>query len=40
MVEIPVETWLYNLGSNQLMRRLRFEDGKVVEIETLGYGFN
>jgi hypothetical protein len=21
------------------MRRLRFEDGKVVEIETLGYGY-
>lgn len=39
-VEIPVELWLYNLGSNQLMRRVRFEDGLVVEIETLGYGYN
>lgn len=39
-VEIPVELWLYNLGSSQLMRRLRFEDGRLVEIETLGYGFN
>jgi hypothetical protein len=39
-VEIPVEVWLYNLGPNKLMRRLRFEGGYVVEIETLGYGYN
>jgi hypothetical protein len=38
-VEIPVETWIYNLGSNQLMRRLRLEDGIVINIETLGYGY-
>ncbi len=38
-IEIPVEIWLYNLGPNQLMRRLRFEDGELVEIETLGYGY-
>ncbi len=38
-VEIPVEQWLYNLGPRKLMRRVRFEDGLVVEIETLGYGF-
>ena len=39
LVEIPVEVWLYNLGPNKLMRRIRFEDGRVVEIETLGYGY-
>jgi hypothetical protein len=39
-VEIPVETWVYNLGPNKLMRRVRFEDGKVAEIETLGYGYH
>ena len=38
-VEIPVEVWIYNLGPSKLMRRMRFEDGKVVEIETLGYGY-
>jgi hypothetical protein len=38
-IEIPVESWVYNLGPNKLMRRLRFEDGVVVEIETLGYGY-
>ncbi|HET9865593.1 MAG TPA: DUF2845 domain-containing protein [Steroidobacteraceae bacterium] len=39
-VEVPVEAWLYNLGPNKLMRRIRFEGGIVVEIETLGYGYN
>jgi len=38
--EIPVETWTYNLGPSNFMRRLRFEDGELVEIETLGYGYH
>jgi len=40
LIEIPVELWLYNLGPNKLMRRVRLEDGVVTEIETLGYGYN
>ena len=39
-IEIPVEIWTYNLGPNKLMRQLRFEDGVVVDIDTLGYGYN
>jgi hypothetical protein len=39
-IEVPVETWIYNLGPNKLMRKLRFEGGVVAEIETLGYGYN
>jgi hypothetical protein len=39
LVEVPVEVWLYNLGPNKLMRRLRFENGRVVAIDTLGYGY-
>ena len=39
-IEVPIESWLYNLGPNKLMRRVRFEAGLVVEIETLGYGYN
>jgi Protein of unknown function (DUF2845) len=39
LVEIPIEFWVYNLGPSKLMRRIRFEDGVVVEIETLGYGY-
>jgi hypothetical protein len=40
LVEIPVETWTYNLGPNKLMRQVRFVDGIVDEVETLGYGYN
>ena len=39
-IEIQVESWIYNLGPNKLMRRLRFEDGVLTEIESLGYGYN
>jgi hypothetical protein len=37
---VPVEFWIYNLGSHRLMRRIRFEDGLVTEIETLEHGYN
>lgn len=40
LVEIPVETWTYNFGPNKLMRRVRFVDGLVESVETLGYGYN
>ena len=39
-VAVPVERWLYNFGPNRLMLRLRFEDGTLVEVRTLGYGYN
>ena len=39
-IEVPVEIWTYNLGPNKLMRQLRFEGGFVVDIDTLGYGYN
>jgi len=39
-IEIPVESWIYNFGPNKLMRRVVFEGGYVVDIETLGYGFS
>jgi uncharacterized protein DUF2845 len=39
-IEIPVEIWVYNLGPNKLMRQLRFEGGFLVDIDTLGYGYN
>jgi len=39
LVEIPIEFWVYNLGPSKLMRRVRFEDGVVVDVETLGYGY-
>jgi hypothetical protein len=39
-VALPVERWLYNFGPNRLMLRLRFEDGVLVEVQTLGYGYS
>jgi Protein of unknown function (DUF2845) len=38
-VEIPVEIWIYNFGPYKLMRQVRFVDGRVDEIETIGYGY-
>jgi uncharacterized protein DUF2845 len=37
--ERSVEVWTYNFGPNRLMQRIRFENGVVVKIESLGYGF-
>jgi hypothetical protein len=38
-VEIPVEIWTFNFGPSKLMREVRFVDGRVEEISTLGYGY-
>jgi len=38
-IEVVVETWTYNFGPDRLMQRLKIEDGVVVEIRTLGYGY-
>lgn len=37
---VQVEYWTYNLGPSKLMRRLKFEDGLLVEVETLGHGYH
>lgn len=39
-IEVQVEAWIYNFGPNKFMRSLRFEDGILAEIETLGYGYH
>jgi hypothetical protein len=38
-IEVRIENWVYNLGPSRFMRRIRFEDDRVVSIETLGYGY-
>ena len=38
-VIIQVEEWIYNFGPNRFMQRLLFEEGKLVDIESLGRGF-
>lgn len=40
VIEVPVEIWTYNFGPYKLMRRVRFVDGLVEAIETLGYGYH
>jgi hypothetical protein len=35
-----VEIWTYNFGPNQLMERVRIINGIVVQIDSLGYGYN
>ncbi len=36
--EIIEDIWYYNFGSNSLIRMLRFRDGTLYQIDTLGYG--
>lgn len=38
-IEVVIEEWTYNFGPHRFMRRVRFEDGIVVRIDTLGYGY-
>jgi hypothetical protein len=38
--QIDVEIWTYNFGPNQFMERVRIENGLVVQIDSLGYGYN
>lgn len=38
LIEVPVELWLYNFGPDQPLRRVRFESGRVVAIESLDSG--
>ena len=37
--EIEIEEWTYNLGPHKLMRWVYLENGKVRDIDTLGYGY-
>ena len=38
--EVLLTEYVYNFGPRKLMRRLLFEGGVLVRIETLGYGDN
>ncbi|GBD99517.1 hypothetical protein BMS3Abin07_01554 [bacterium BMS3Abin07] len=39
IVTIIVDEWTYNFGPQDWLYLLRFENGKLVKIETLGYGY-
>ncbi len=36
---VQVDEWTYNFGPGQLLSVVTFEDGRVVNIETNGFGF-
>jgi hypothetical protein len=38
--EVVITEYTYNFGPRKLMRRLLFEGGVLVSIETIGYGYN
>jgi Protein of unknown function (DUF2845) len=38
--EVSVELWTYNFGPSKLMYRLRFEDGILVDVDTLSHGYH
>ena len=37
---VAVEEWVFNRGKYRLMQLLRFEDERLIAIQSLGYGFN
>lgn len=37
-VSVVVQRWVYDFGPQRFMRELVFEDGRLVQINTLGYG--
>jgi hypothetical protein len=39
VIDMPVEVWTYNFGTNKLLRKLRFVGDELDEIRTDGYGY-
>ncbi len=39
VIEVQVEEWTYNFGPRRFMHSIRFENGIVTKIKSLGYGF-
>jgi hypothetical protein len=37
--DVEEETWVYNFGPNRFMQRIRFHDGVVASISSVGYGY-
>ncbi|QSA98205.1 DUF2845 domain-containing protein [Methylococcus sp. EFPC2] len=38
-VPVNIDEWTYNFGPHRFMQRLIFENGRLVKIEDLDYGF-
>ena len=39
VVRVPIEEWTYNSGPTQFIRILKFENSRLISIETGGYGY-
>jgi hypothetical protein len=37
--DVSEEIWVYNFGPNRFMQRIRFRDGVVTNIASVGYGY-
>lgn len=37
-VEVPLDEWMYDLGANAFIRYVIFENGRVIDVATGGYG--
>ena len=35
---VTIEEWVYNFGARRFMQKFHFEDGRLSDIEALGYG--
>src|SRR5262245_10396401 len=38
-VPVVIEVWTYNLGPQRFIQELSFEEGRLIEIRSLGYGY-
>ena len=38
-VPVVIEVWVYNFGPRRFLQELSFENGELIEIEPLGYGY-
>jgi len=39
LVPVYVDVWIYNFGPQRFMQRLIFENGRLIQIKDLGYGY-
>lgn len=38
-IPVHIEQWIYNFGPHRLMQQLLFENGRLIDIRSLGYGY-
>jgi len=38
-IPVVIDVWVYNFGLQRFMQELSFEDGRLVDIQSLEYGY-